>query len=106
MVDELTTMTTVLGTSAESLTSLDALDLQTLMAFGMIYEVNDASYWRVVQKAAENYLNKLKDTQIDEIFELITQMKEVGCLSNKALLRFAKLAQNPPSKLESLARII
>jgi CMP-N-acetylneuraminic acid synthetase len=33
-------------------------------------------------------------------------MKQVGCLSNKALLRVAKLSQNPPTELESLAKVI
>jgi hypothetical protein len=59
MVDELTTMTSVLGSSTENISSMDAKEVQTLLAFGMIYEVNEASYWRVVQRAAERYLEGL-----------------------------------------------
>ena len=57
---------------------------QTLLTFGLAFEVEDIKYWRIVKKLSEASLRQVKHDTL-AIMDTITYMKEAGILSNKAM---------------------
>ena len=47
-------------------------DVQSLLAFGMVYEVSETGYWRVTQQAAEQCLESLTGKDLEKIVTIVT----------------------------------
>ena len=72
------------------------------MAFGQTFSIDDPQFWRAIQKSAEKVIEDSQEPI--SVLMLVTQLKQAGILSNKALRKVAKIANDPPKDdIESLA---
>ena len=84
IVDELVFYVTQWYGDGEGKTATNR-EAQTLLTFGLAFEVDDSRYWRAVKHLAESSLAEVMDDTV-ALMDTLTYMKEAGVVTNKALL--------------------
>ena len=64
--------------------------MQSLLAFGLAFEIEDAKFWRAVKHLSEDSLKQVQGDTL-ALMNTISFMKEAGILSNKAMREVSRL---------------